>query len=101
MRNIKNKIVYGKTGEEADIWFLKGAIESSLEQEKQNKAEIHQLWKEIYKLSRERKWKEIYKLRKRIEKELKPALKKGEEYRQSLEKKIEEIREKQKTKNSG
>jgi len=87
VRNIKKKIVYGKVGKEADVWFLKGAIESSLKTEKETKAEIKQLWKEIYQR------------RKRIETKLKPLLKSGEEYRKSLEKKIEEIREK--PKNSG
>ena len=89
MRNIKKKIVYGKFGPEGDVWFLKGAIETSLKTEKETRAEIKQLWKQIYQF------------RKRIETKLEPLLKSGEEYRQSLEKKIEEIREKQKTKNSG
>jgi len=40
MRNIKNKVVYGKFGKEADIWFLKGAIETSLKTEKETRAEI-------------------------------------------------------------
>ena len=75
MRNIKNKVVYGKFGKEADIWFLKGAIETSLKTEKETRAEIKQLWKQIYQF------------RKRIETKLKPLLKSGEEYRQSLDKK--------------
>jgi flagellar biosynthesis chaperone FliJ len=89
VRNIKKKVVYGKFGTEADVWFLKGAIETSLKTERETKAEIKQLWKQIYQL------------RKRIETKLKPLLKSGEEYRQNLDKKIEEIREKQKIKNSG
>jgi len=86
---MQRKVVYGKTGEEADIWFFKEAIENSLAAEKQAEEEIRRLWKEIYQR------------RKKIEKQLKALLKKGEENRELYERKIKEIRKKMADKKTG
>lgn len=82
MRSVKRKIVYGKFGDEADIRFMQLGIESSLENEKCVKAEIKQLWKQIYRA------------RKRIEKVLKSSLSGFPENRAIYEQRIKQIREK-------